>query len=178
MVGGSKSKYFFMRKKRERQESSQTSTQPSIRNFFQKQKDSTSDSANGSCKRRKLEQDVIPSLEAFQADRSESSNAGKYPMFQNNIQSKTSETPPTEPASTPAVTQKPTPLEKQVIEFKRRYPSLLLFVECGYRYRFFGEDAAVAARILGIQCHQDRLFLTASVPTFNGIGHYARKLSM
>ena len=28
---------------------------------------------------------------------------------------------------------KPTPLEQQVIDFKKKYPKLLLFVECGYR---------------------------------------------
>ena len=36
-----------------------------------------------------------------------------------------------------------TPLEKQVVEIKEKNPGVLLFVECGYKYRFFGEDAEV-----------------------------------
>lgn len=37
-----------------------------------------------------------------------------------------------------------TPLEQQFIELKEKYPDTLLFVECGYKYRFFGEDAEVS----------------------------------
>lgn len=36
-----------------------------------------------------------------------------------------------------------TPLELQVVELKEKYPDALLFIECGYKYRFFGEDAEV-----------------------------------
>ena len=36
-----------------------------------------------------------------------------------------------------------TPLEKQVVEIKEKFNDVLLFVECGYKYRFFGEDAQV-----------------------------------
>jgi DNA mismatch repair protein MSH3 len=39
-----------------------------------------------------------------------------------------------------------TPLEQQYVELKERYPDTLLFVECGYKYRFFGEDAEVLMR--------------------------------
>jgi DNA mismatch repair protein MSH3 len=34
-----------------------------------------------------------------------------------------------------------TPLEQQVLSLKREQPEALLMVECGYRLRFFGEDA-------------------------------------
>lgn len=37
-----------------------------------------------------------------------------------------------------------TPLEQQVIAIKKKHLGVLLFVECGYRYRFFGEDAVVS----------------------------------
>lgn len=47
-------------------------------------------------------------------------------------------------------------------------------VEVGYRYRFFGEDAEVAARVLGIIAHTDHNFLTASVPTFRLHFHVRR----
>ncbi|XP_044967026.1 DNA mismatch repair protein MSH3 isoform X1 [Hordeum vulgare subsp. vulgare] len=68
-----------------------------------------------------------------------------------------------------------TPLEKQVVDLKARHSDVLLMVEVGYRFRFFGEDAAVAASVLGIVAHQDRNFLTASVPTFR-LGFHVRRL--
>lgn len=37
-----------------------------------------------------------------------------------------------------------TPLEIQFLEVKSKHSGVLLFVECGYRYRFFGEDAEVS----------------------------------
>ena len=40
-----------------------------------------------------------------------------------------------------------TPLEQQFLEVKAKYPEVILFVECGYRYRFFGEDAEVIYQI-------------------------------
>ncbi|XP_020079711.1 DNA mismatch repair protein MSH3 isoform X1 [Ananas comosus] len=68
-----------------------------------------------------------------------------------------------------------TPLEQQVLELKSKYPDVLLMVEVGYKYRFFGDDAEIAARVLGIFAHVDRNFLTASVPTFR-LGFHVRRL--
>jgi DNA mismatch repair protein MSH3 len=68
-----------------------------------------------------------------------------------------------------------TPLEQQVVDLKARHPDVLLMVEVGYRFRFFGEDAAAAAAVLGIVAHPDRSFLTASVPTFR-LGFHVRRL--
>ncbi|PIN15683.1 Mismatch repair MSH3 [Handroanthus impetiginosus] len=70
-----------------------------------------------------------------------------------------------------------TPLEQQVVELKDRYPDVLLMIEVGYKYRFFGEDAENAARVLGIYAHMDRNFLTASVPTFRLHVHVRRLVS-
>lgn len=50
-------------------------------------------------------------------------------------------------------------------------------VEVGYRYRFFGDDAEIAARVLGIYAHVDHNFLTASVPTFRLNVHVRRLVS-
>ncbi|KAB7498210.1 DNA mismatch repair protein Msh3 [Armadillidium nasatum] len=58
-----------------------------------------------------------------------------------------------------------TPLETQVVAIKENYPDTLLFVECGYKYRFFGEDAETAAKELNIIAHLDHNFQTASIPT-------------
>ena len=57
-----------------------------------------------------------------------------------------------------------TPLEQQYMAIKSQYPDAILFVECGYKYRFFGEDAEVASKTLNIGCFQDHNFHTASIP--------------
>ncbi|CAL4122937.1 unnamed protein product, partial [Meganyctiphanes norvegica] len=58
-----------------------------------------------------------------------------------------------------------TPLEQQVVAIKEKNPNCLLFVECGYKYRFFGCDAEIAAAELNIIAHLDHSFMTASIPT-------------
>lgn len=40
-----------------------------------------------------------------------------------------------------------TPMEQQVSDLKAQHPGVLLLVECGYRYRFFGDDALIAAKV-------------------------------
>lgn len=71
-----------------------------------------------------------------------------------------------------------TPLQRQVVDLKRKNPDALLIVEAGYKYRLFGEDARVAAKVLAIMCipgkyrfdehpseaHLDK-FASASFPT-------------
>lgn len=58
-----------------------------------------------------------------------------------------------------------TPLEQQYIAIKAKFPDAVLFVECGYKYRFFGEDAEIASKVLRIGCFPDHNFMTASIPT-------------
>ncbi|KAL0659763.1 hypothetical protein Bca4012_080348 [Brassica carinata] len=83
--------------------------------------------------------------------------------------------PPPEEESLPVTTPiKYTPLEQQVVELKSKHPDVILMVEVGYRYRFFGEDAEIAARVLGIYAHMDHSFMTASVPTFRLNVHVRR----
>ncbi|XP_068645425.1 DNA mismatch repair protein MSH3 isoform X2 [Aristolochia californica] len=91
-----------------------------------------------------------------------------------------------EPSKTPSqadtaavVSKNPkyTPLEQQVVELKSKYPDVLLMIEVGYKYRFFGEDAEIAARVLGIFAHVDHSFLTASIPTFRLDFHVRRLVS-
>ena len=45
-----------------------------------------------------------------------------------------------------------TPMEKQVVEIKRKHMNTVLVIEVGYKFRFFGEDARIAAKELGIVC--------------------------
>ncbi|KAK3939713.1 muts domain V-domain-containing protein [Diplogelasinospora grovesii] len=76
-----------------------------------------------------------------------------------------------------AKTGKLTPMEIQFLEIKRKHMDTLLIVEVGYKFRFFGEDARIAAKELSIVCipgkfrydehpseaHIDR-FASASIP--------------
>lgn len=70
-----------------------------------------------------------------------------------------------------------TPLEKQVVAIRQQYPDCLLMVECGYRMRFFGADALVAAKVLSIYARQDHSFMVASIPTHRTFIHCQRLLT-
>lgn len=70
-----------------------------------------------------------------------------------------------------------TPLENQILQLKKENPGTVLMVEVGYRYRFFGDDAKVAAKELGMVAFNDRNFLVASIPTHRGDIHLKKLLS-
>ncbi|PHH67236.1 hypothetical protein CDD81_3005 [Ophiocordyceps australis] len=84
---------------------------------------------------------------------------------------------PAKPNKKGAKTGKLTPMELQFLDIKRKHMDTILIVEVGYKFRFFGQDAQVAARELGIVCmpgklrydedsseaHLDR-FASASIP--------------
>lgn len=73
--------------------------------------------------------------------------------------------------------KKLTPMERQVVDIKRKHPDTVLVVEVGYKFRFFGDDARIASQVLSIMCipgkmrfdehpseaHLDR-FASASIP--------------
>lgn len=68
-----------------------------------------------------------------------------------------------------------TPLEQQFVNVKSQNQDMVLLVECGYKYRFFGEDADVASRVCRIYSYFDHNFNTASVPTVR-LSHHVTKL--
>jgi DNA mismatch repair protein MSH3 len=51
-----------------------------------------------------------------------------------------------------AKTGKLTPMEVQFLDIKRNHMDTVLIVEVGYKFRFFGEDARIAAKELSIVC--------------------------
>lgn len=57
-----------------------------------------------------------------------------------------------------------TPLEQQVVEVKTENPELLLIIECGYKYKIFGEDAEAAGQLLGMIAYPNHNFLSISFP--------------
>eukprot|EP01043_Picozoa_sp_COSAG02_P004143 COSAG02_NODE_106_length_36326_cov_13.777266_30_plen_932_part_00 len=58
-----------------------------------------------------------------------------------------------------------TPLEKQVIALKERHEGILLAVEVGYKFMFYGEDAKIAAEVLSIVAYPKNHMIQAGVPT-------------
>ncbi|ETS87189.1 DNA mismatch repair protein MSH3 [Pestalotiopsis fici W106-1] len=85
--------------------------------------------------------------------------------------------PPPKGKKKGAKTGKLTPMEIQFLDIKRKNMDTLLVMEVGYKFRFFGEDARIAAKELSIVCipgkfrydehpseaHLDR-FASASIP--------------
>ncbi|KAM8886774.1 DNA mismatch repair protein Msh3 isoform 2-T2 [Spinachia spinachia] len=92
---------------------------------------------------------------------------------------KGAELSPPSDAGTPSRRSKSayTPLEQQVVQLKQQHKDALLAVECGYKYRFFGEDAEIAAKELNIVCHLDHNFMTCSIPTHRLFVHVRRLVS-
>ncbi|KAF9879730.1 hypothetical protein CkaCkLH20_02541 [Colletotrichum karsti] len=84
--------------------------------------------------------------------------------------------------------KKLTPMEIQFLDIKRKHLDTVLIVEVGYKFRFFGEDARIAAKELSIVCipgkyrydehpseaHWDR-FASASIPVHR-LPVHARRL--
>ncbi len=56
-----------------------------------------------------------------------------------------------------ARTGKLTPMEIQILEIKRKHLDAILFIEVGYKFYFYGEDARIAAKELGIVCIPGKL---------------------
>ena len=70
--------------------------------------------------------------------------AGPLSKFAANAPSQKPEGSQTGPSKG---TLKYTPLEQQFMEIKRNHSDAVLFVECGYKYRFFGSDAEVSVGV-------------------------------
>lgn len=60
--------------------------------------------------------------------------------------------PKGKPRKKGAKTGKLTPMEIQFLDIKRQHPDTVLIMEVGYKFRFFGEDARIAAKELSIVC--------------------------
>ncbi|KAK6344071.1 Mismatch repair protein msh3 [Orbilia brochopaga] len=86
--------------------------------------------------------------------------------------------------------KKLTPLEQQVVDIKLQHMDTVLVVEVGYKFRFFGEDARIAASVLSIFCIPGRMkftydvseahlekFASASIPTHRLHVHVKRLIT-
>ncbi|KDR81784.1 hypothetical protein GALMADRAFT_152606 [Galerina marginata CBS 339.88] len=70
-----------------------------------------------------------------------------------------------------------TPLEQQVLRLKKENVGTVLLVEVGYKYKFFGDDAKIADKELGMVAYMDRNFLVASIPVPRRDVHLKKLLS-
>ena len=71
-----------------------------------------------------------------------------------------------------------TPMEQQFLSIKAKYPDAILCIECGYKYRFFGEDAETASKVLNIGCFPGFNFNTGSIPVHRLNIHIRRLVSV
>ncbi|KAI4289681.1 MAG: hypothetical protein L6R35_001049 [Caloplaca aegaea] len=55
-------------------------------------------------------------------------------------------------AATKKNSSKLTPMQKQILDIKREHMDTLLIIQDGYKFKFFGEDARTAAKVLSIVC--------------------------
>lgn len=56
-----------------------------------------------------------------------------------------------------------TPLERQFIDVKDAHPDVIIMVEHGYRYRFFGHDAEVCNQPSTQSSHQSPLLMRGAL---------------
>lgn len=70
--------------------------------------------------------------------------------------------------------KKPTPFYQQVLDIKSQYPDMILFVELGHKFMFFGKDAEIASRVLGILQFHAFGNACACIPTFRLPVHLRR----
>ena len=150
-----RSKYFFAakhRKKKLEEESKEskvtaTKNKNSILNYLKrKNDDGNEEESNSKAAKIELSEEAKKELQKFRKTESCSGDGNNEEISDYSFwASESSQTETEEDKPNPNL--KPTPLEKQVLEFKDKYPDLILFVECGYRYRFFGRDAEIAAEV-------------------------------
>lgn len=68
------------------------------------------------------------------------------------------------------IVKKVTPMVKQMLDIKRKNLDTLIVMEVGYKFKFYGEDARIAAKELSIVCipgkyrFDDRKFLHELIP--------------
>jgi len=108
--------------------------------------------------KKELKDDV---MELVDEDRQHEKFAAKVGLFQKNQMAAAADTGPSQskdPNSEyggilqPCMLTFPrgaklTPFEAQVVEIKTKHPDKVLLVECGYKYKFLGRDAEIAAKV-------------------------------
>ncbi|KAJ6252234.1 DNA mismatch repair protein msh3 [Anaeramoeba flamelloides] len=118
-------------------------------------------------------------VEQFQQDTTTDSKIQIEPLTLTS--KKTKRKPkPKQKLSTPkkkkSTTIKYTKLETQYIEFRDKYPGMVLFVQSGYRFLLFDKDAEIVSKILNIQPYQSNNLLNCCIPVQRIYVHIQRVL--
>ncbi|CAK7897618.1 DNA mismatch repair protein Msh3p [[Candida] anglica] len=127
-------------------------------------------------------EDKESEVEPMELDKEEQSDDSKsltpevQPKPKRRISSTTSRETKRSKVNPPAkkhakTSSKLTPLEKQIVEFKRQHPDKVLAVQVGYKFKFFGPDAVVAARILNIMLVPGKINLEQEDTTHDKIAY-------
>lgn len=96
--------------------------------------------------------DCLPSLDVSRPNDGDAAESGA-----ESDEEEAPAPPPAKGRGGRKTASKLTPMERQVIDIKKRHMDTILVVEVGYKFRFFGEDARVAARELSIVCIPGKL---------------------
>jgi hypothetical protein len=115
--------------------------------------------ASTSARRKSKEQDSDVAMEVDK-DRHEMF-VKKVGLFKENKMASAADTGPTQTKDESGGMLQPcalsyprgaklTPFEDQVVEIKKKHPDKVLLVECGYKYKFLGRDAEIAAKVLNV----------------------------
>ncbi|WFD20388.1 Mismatch repair protein msh3 [Malassezia caprae] len=96
----------------------------------------------------------------------ETSDAGRRPPKRARTSAHTSSTPTY------------TPLETQILELKRAHPGMVLLIEVGYKFKFYGEDAHLASQALNIACFREKNLDAAMIPVPRMPVHVKRLLAL
>ncbi|KAH9001542.1 DNA mismatch repair protein MSH3 [Lactarius akahatsu] len=121
-----------------------------------------------------------------ESDSSEAESEGKFKQLQELFARKTEQRtkgkatqdkPPKKQAEVGPSGEPYTALELQVHQLKVKHKGVLLMIEVGYKYKFFGDDAKIAGKELGIVAYPDRNFVVASIPIHRRDIHLRKLLS-
>ncbi|KAF9466351.1 DNA mismatch repair protein MSH3 [Collybia nuda] len=134
--------------------------------------------------RKKSDVSVMPTEETPETSGEESDQAFRKlnTMFSNKSKERSkAPLPPLKASKKSAILgpcgQPYTPLELQVLQLKKDHPGTVLMIEVGYKYKFFDDDASVAAKELSMVAFTDRNFLVASIPTHRREVHLKKLLA-
>lgn len=105
--------------------------------------------------------------------------ATKKPTVQSFSEAPTPAVLKPAPKKKPGVKSKLTPLESQILELKADNNDKLLAVQVGYKYKFYGEDARIVAKLINIMLipQEDSRFNYCSIPDNRLHVHLKRLLS-
>lgn len=121
-----------------------------------------------------------PTLRAFFAQAGAGASQSKGKPLQSAAHSDADCRPPKRARTSAPASSAPTytPLETQILELKRAHPGMVLLIEVGYKFKFYGDDAHLASRALNIACFREKNLDAAMIPVPRMPVHVKRLLAL